>query len=136
MIELAKITGKVDGRKLQVRLKTGESFYAPVITLGTDVTLPSDTWINENKDKFLALVDYEDGLFISPIIVGFLPTDKADSSKYNTLERLLKVVTDLMEQLLKAKVNTQIGPQPFMVDTINVFNQLKTELQDIKKLIK
>ena len=136
MIELAKITGETEGRLMEVRLKTGEAFYAPIITLGTDVTLPSDDWISENKDKFLALVDYEDGLPISPIVVGFLPTDRAESSEYNTLERLLKVVTDLTEQLLKAKVNTQIGPQPFMVDTINVFNQLSNELKDIKKLIR
>lgn len=135
MIEFGKITGEVDNNLLQVKMRTGESLYAPMAVVGTDVSIPSEDWVKENKDNFLALVTYEKDMPISPIIIGFYPVKGADSSVYNTAERLLAVVTKLLEQLLKAKVNTQIGPQPFMPDTIQVFNDIKKELEDITKLI-
>ena len=135
MIEFGKITGEVDNNLIQVKMRTGESLFAPLTIIGTDVSIPSEDWITANKDNFLALVTYEKDMYISPMIIGFYPVKGADSSSYNTTERLLAMVSKLIEQLLKAKVNTQIGPQPFMPDTIQVFNDIKKELDEIKKLI-
>ena len=135
MIEFAKITGEVENQYIQVKMRTGESLFAPFMLVGTDVSAPSKEWISANKDKFLALVSFEKDIPESPIVVGFYPVKGADSSSYNTSERLLAVVTKLTEQLLTAKVNTMLGPQPFMPDSIQVFNELKTELAEIKKLI-
>lgn len=136
MIEFAKITGEVDNNLIQVKMRTGESLFAPIIVMGTDVSIPSEKWIMSNKDNFLALVTYEKDMLISPMIIGFYPVKGADSSEYNTAERLLAAVIMLMEQLLKAKVNTQIGPQPFMSDTIRVFNDIKKELEEVSNLIR
>lgn len=135
MIEFAKITGNVERNYIEVKMRTGESLYAPIVVMGTDVTLPSDKWIADNKDNFLALVSFEKDIPESPLIIGFYPVKGADSSAYNTMERLTEVLLKLIEQLLKAKVNTQIGPQPFMVDTIQVFNNLKKDIEDCKELI-
>ena len=135
MIEFGKITGEVSNNMIQVRMRTGESLFAPMAVVGTNVSLPSQEWITNNKDNFLALVTYEKDMFISPMIIGFYPVQGSDSSAFNTTERLLAMVYKLLEQLLKAKVNTQIGPQPFMPDTVKVFNEIKVELDEIKKLI-
>lgn len=135
MIEFGKITGEVDNNLMQVRMRTGECLFAPVVVVGTDVSVPSKDWVAANKDNFLALVTYEKDMYISPMIIGFYPVKGADSSSYNTTERLLAMVMKLIEQLLKAKVNTQIGPQPFMSDTIKVLNDIKSELDEVKKLI-
>lgn len=135
MIEFGKITGEVEGNLIQVKMRTGENLFAPITVMGTDVSVPSEQWIRSNKDKFLALVTYEKDMLISPMIIGFYPVKGADSEVYNTSERVLAVAIKLIEQLLRAKVNTSIGPQPFMPDTIKVFNELKSELDDIKKLI-
>lgn len=125
----------MDGHLLQVKMRTGESLYAPIVVMGTDVSVPSQDWVNLNKDKFLALISYEKNMYISPMVVGFYPVEGADSSVYNSTERLLKAMTDLVDQLLKAKVNTMLGPQPFMPDTIKIFTDIQTELGEIKKLI-
>lgn len=135
MIEFAKITGEMDGNTIEVTMRTGESLYAPITVIGTDVSIPSEEWISANKGNFLALVTYEKDMAISPMIIGFYPVKGADSSSYNTTERLLAMVIKLVEQLLKAKVNTMIGPQPFMPDTIMVFQEVQKELDEIKKLI-
>lgn len=135
MIEFGKITGKIENNLVQVKLRMGESLYAPIITNGTNVSIPTDKWISDNKDNFLAVVTYEGDAFINPMIIGFYPVSGASSSNYNTHERLLAAVTSLLEQLLKAKVNTLIGPQPFMPDTLKVFNSIKSELDEIKKLV-
>lgn len=135
MIEFGKITGEIDGNRLCVKMRTGESLFAPLAIMGTNVSVPSNDWVTANKDNFLALVTYEKDMYISPMIIGFYPVKGADSSLYNTTERLLTVITKLIEQLLKAKVNTQIGPQPFMQDTMQVFNDIKKELDEITKLI-
>lgn len=135
MIEFGKITGEVENNLMQVKMRTGESLFAPIAVVGTGVSIPSEEWVQSNKDSFLALVTYEKDMYISPMIIGFYPVKGADSSTYNTSERLLSVVVKLVEQLLKAKVNTQIGPQPFMPDTIKVFSDIKKELEDILKLI-
>lgn len=135
MIEFGKITGEVEGNLMQVKMRTGEHLFAPLTVIGTDASIPSEQWVKDNKDNFLALVTYEKDMYISPMIIGFYPVKGADSSSYNTTERLLAMVTKLIEQLLKAKVNTQIGPQPFMSDTIQVLNDIKEELDEIAKLI-
>lgn len=135
MIEFGKITGEVENNLLQVQMRTGEHLFAPVVVMGTNVSVPSEDWVTANKDNFLALVTYEKDMPISPMIIGFYPVSGADSATYNTTERLLAMITKLIEQLLKAKVNTQIGPQPFMPDTIKVFNDIKKELEEITKLI-
>ena len=135
MIEFGKITGEVENNLIRVTMRTGESLYAAIATFGTNVSAPSEQWIKDNKDNFLALVTFEKDLDEAPIIIGFYPVRGASSAEYNTHERLLEMFIKLVEQLLKAKVNTQIGPQPFMQDTIKVFNDVKTELDEIKKLI-
>lgn len=135
MIEFGKITGEVDGHMVQVTMRTGESLFAPMVTMGTDVSLPSTNWISENKDSFLALVAYEKDMLISPMIIGFFPVKGANSENCNTTERLLFMCIKLIEQLLKAKVNTMLGPQPFMPDTIKVFKDIQKELEEIRKLI-
>lgn len=135
MIEFGKITGEVEGNLLQVKLRTGESLFAPIVVIGMGTSVPSTEWVTSNKDNFLALVAYEKDMCDSPMIIGFFPVQGADSTSYNSNERLLKVVITLIEQLLKAKVNTQIGPQPFMTNTIQVLSDLKSELDEISKLI-
>lgn len=135
MIEFGKITGEVDNNLIQVRMRTGESLFAPLAVIGTGVSLPSEDWVMSNKDNFLALVTYEKDMYISPMIIGFYPVKGADSSSYNTSERLLAMVIKLVEQLLTAKVNTMLGPQPFMPNTIQVLNDIKGELNEITKLI-
>lgn len=135
MIEFGKITGEVENNLLQVRMREGECLFAPMTIVGNNVAIPSLEWIRANKNNFLALVTYEKDMYISPMIIGFYPVKGSDSSSYNTMERLLSTVIKLIEQLLKAKVNTQIGPQPFMPDTIKVFKDIKKELDDITKLI-
>ena len=134
-MELTKITGEMDGNSIEVRMSTGEGFFAPIVPMGTNVSIPSEKWISENKDSFLAIVEFEGDSMLSPMVIGFYPVKGAKSESFNTTERLLKVTTTLLEQLLKAKVNTMIGPQPFMPDSIQVFNDLKTELDEIKSLI-
>ena len=133
MIEFAKITGDTDNNLVEVRMRTGECLYAPVAVVGTDVTAPSAEWITAHKDEFLALVAFEKGLLMNPILVGFYPVKGADSSKYNTTEKLIALLEKLLQQLQKARVNTQIGPQQFMPDTLMVLEQLSADLAEAKK---
>lgn len=135
MIEFAKITGEVENNYIQVKMTGGECLYAPIIVVGTNVTIPSEEWIKANKDNFLALVTYESDIVTSPMIIGFYPVKGADSSSFNPTERLLTACLQLLEQLLKAKVNTMLGPQPFMPDSIQIFTDIKTELEEVQKLI-
>lgn len=134
-MEYAKITGKVSGKLIQVKMSTGESLFAPIAISGINVTLPSDTWIRENKDNFLAIVAYDNDEYDEPVIIGFLPVKGADSMKFNVTERLLQATLDIVEKLLNGKVNTQIGPQPFMPTTIQGLNQIKSELKEIQGLV-
>ena len=135
MIEFGQITGNTDNNTIEVKMRTGESLYAPLVVIGTGVSIPSEEWIKTNKGNFLALVSYEGSSYDSPMIIGFYPVKGADSSAYNVSERLLKVATELIDQLLKAKVNTMLGPQPFMPDSIQVFTNLQKELDEISKMI-
>ena len=142
MIEFAKILGETTDNKIRIKLRTGEEFSASTIVLGNSLSLPSSKWVEGNKNNFLAIVavtgvrPYEVET-ISPvvIIIGFYPVTGADSTKYDLFERLLEQVTKLSDQLSKAKVNTSIGPQPFMPDSMKVFTDTKTALDDIAKEI-
>lgn len=133
MIEFGKITGEVENNYIQVKMRTGECLFAPIAIVGTDVTIPSEKWITANKDNFLALVTYEKDMYISPMIIGFYPVKGADSSSYNTTEKLIAILEKLLEQLGKAKINTQIGPQQFMPDTLVVLEQLSNDLEVAKQ---
>lgn len=135
MIEFAKLTGKSDVPYYEVQIRTGERIHARFVNAGFGISLPSAKWCTDNKDRFLAVLSYEGDNVDEPIILGFSPLENAQTSDSNVYERLLKVVIDLVERLLNAKVNTQIGPQPFLVDTIQDLNNMKTELQNIKQLI-
>lgn len=135
MVTLTKITGEVSGNLIRVRLRTGEEFMATMMVSGFSPA-PSAQWITDNKDNFLAVTEFE-GKEITPIpiVLGFYPVKGADSVEYNSVEKLLKVATSLVEQLTKAKVNTQIGPQPFLPDSVEVFKGLKNDLDEIGKSI-
>jgi len=135
MIDFAKITGEVEGHRLEVQMPTGEHIYSPLLLVGTATTFPTEEWIKNNKDNFLAVITYEGSRCYDSMILGFYPVKGADSSTYNTTDRMFKMLLKLVEQLLKAKVNTQIGPQPFMADTIQVLNEIKTELTEVQKLM-
>lgn len=139
MIEFAKITGELDENNyLEVQIRTGEHLFAPFVVMGNSVSLPSKTWIESNKDNFLALVTYEKDMYISPMIIGFYPVKGANSSVYNTHERLLKIVAELVDLLKKARINTQIGPQKFMPDTQLTLDNISEEISlvdnDINKI--
>lgn len=41
-------------------------------------------------------------------------------------------ISTLIDKLLAAKVNTSLGPQPFMPDTIQALNELKSTLNEIE----
>lgn len=135
MIDFAKITGEVDGNRIEVQMPTGEHLYAPLLLTGTATTLPTADWISTHKDNFLAVITYEGSRCYDSMVVGFYPVKGADSTSYNTTDRMFKMLVKLVEQLLKAKTNTQLGPQPFMSDTIQVLNDIKKELDDISKLM-
>lgn len=135
MVEFAKLTGNTHKGYVEVRMRAGECVYAGLVNQGTSSLQPSKEWIANNKDKFLAVIMYEGERCYTPLITGFLPIEGAVTSDYNTAYKIYLVLVELIEQLLKAKVNTSIGPQPFMTDTIKVLNSLKTKLEEVKKLI-
>lgn len=135
MIDFAKITGEMDGNRIEVRMPTGEHLFSPIMLNGTAVTFPSEEWIKNNKDNFLAVISYEGSRCYDSMVLGFYPVKGADSTSYNTTDRMFKMLVKLVDQLLKAKTNTQIGPQPFMADTIQVLNEIKKELEEVGKLM-
>lgn len=135
MIEFAKITGDTLDNRIMVTMRTGESLYAPIAVTGLGTPLPSEEWIKNNKDNFLALVAFEKGLLMNPVIMGFYPVKGATSTDYGVLERLLSATITLLEKLINGKVNTSIGPQPFMPDTLTALNEIKKELENINKLV-
>lgn len=134
MIEFAKILD-IESNKLEVQMRTGECLFAPIIVTGVGNSLPSKDWVDNHKDQFLAVVAFEKSLGQNPMIIGFYPVSGADSSVYGVNERLLTACITLLDKLLNAKVNTSIGPQPFMPDTSQALNDIKKELEDIQKLI-
>ena len=133
MVQFAKITGKVEDNLIQVTFKTGESVYASMVVAGVSLSIPSEDWIKDNKDKFLAIVSFEGESFTTAFILGFYPVKGAKSKDFNTFEKIIEVLYKLVDQLSKAKVNTQIGPQPFLPDTLQVLAQLKQDIDKHKK---
>ena len=130
MRKLVKITGEMEGSYIRVRLSTGEELIAPIITnVGTPI--PSQKWVTDNKDNFLAVLDYKDTLNPSPIITGFFPVKGADSEKFSIFERLLQLNKELLGLLKDGKVMTQLGPQPLMVDTQAKLVELEEELKEM-----
>jgi hypothetical protein len=130
MWDFVKITGEVEGNRIRVKLPTGEELLAPVLT-SLGVPVPSEKWITDNKDKFLAIMGYKDGLNPYPIILGFYPVRGANSESFSIFERLLQINLDLLGLLASAKVTTQLGPQPFMADTQKNIEDIKTKLQEL-----
>lgn len=135
MVEYVKILGsdEDDNKFLRLKARTNEEFIAPMVIVGTSTLLPSKEWVDKNKDNFLAIVTYEKNLNENPLIIGFLPLEKSDATEYNFLYLCTEVLLKLLDQLGKAKVNTQIGPQPFMADTIKVLSELKSNVEQYKK---
>lgn len=136
-MEYAKLTGKTLKGKpnfWQVQFREGYNMYAPFPS-GVGIIVPSEEWLKSNKANFIALIDFEKGNRERPIIMGLLPIAGATSETYNVIERILVVNKELLKQLQKAKVNTQIGPQQFMPDTQQVLSDLSTELDEIEKQI-
>lgn len=134
MIEFAQITGKTQGDTYQVKMRTGEHFYAPLSVTGIGTPMPSQRWIQENRNSFLALVTFEGKN--TPIIVGFYPVSGADSSKYGVFELLLELSTEIVDMLINAKTNTGIGPMPFMPGSMKRLMEIKVSLQGINSLIR
>ena len=132
MWDFVKITGEVSGNSIRVKLPTGETLLAPVVTsLGNP--MPSAKWISDNKDNFLAIMGYREGLNPYPIILGFYPVRGADSESFSTFGKLLAVNVALLDLLMSAKVMTQLGPQPFMGDSQKSLNDIKSKLQELEK---
>lgn len=135
MIEFGKITGDMDGHYIEVRMRTGEHLYAPIVVMGNSVSIPSSEWIKSNKDNFLALVTFEKDILESPMVIGFYPVKGATSSEYDVTEKLIKVVSQLVDELKKARVNTQLGPQKFLPDTQIELSNMKDSLDVISRTI-
>lgn len=132
MWDFVKILGEVDGHRIRVKLPTGEEVMAPVIT-AMGLPVPSEQWVKDNKDKFLAIMGYREGLNPYPIILGFYPVTGADSEKFNIFERLLVCQKEILDMLASAKVTTQLGPQPFMPDSQQKISDLKSKIEELEK---
>lgn len=135
MIEFGILTGEIEGNLLRVKYRTGEMFWAKMAVMGNSVSLPSEVWIKTNYKNFLALVTFEKDLNKIPIVIGFYPVNGASSDSYNEFERLLKLVSSLIDTLQQATTMTRLGPQKFMADTQVKLNQSKSDLEDINKNI-
>lgn len=135
MIEFAKITGEMDGSNLQVRMRTGECLFAPMIIVGNSTSLPSEEWIISHKDSFLALVTYEGDTYYDPMILGFYPVKGSDSEVYDVTERILEQLIILVEKLYSARINTQMGPQTFMPNTLAYLDNIHDSLLDVQDTI-
>ncbi len=136
-LEYAQITGEIGDTKylFQVKMATGETLFAPLLVQGGTTAIPSKDWIDANKDKFLAVIGFTGEDYNEPFIMGFLPVKGVDTSSANILERILNNTGKLLDLLKEGKVNTQMGPQPFMTDTQAKIKQCKDENDEILKLI-
>lgn len=135
MIEFAKILGETEGSSIRVKIRTGETFMAPMAIVGNSSPLPSAAWIAQNKDNFLALVTYEKDLYISPIVIGFYPVNNADATKYDVIYQFLDLVETLVTELTAVKTVTMLGPQPFFPDSLAKLQQMKLNMVEIKKQV-
>ena len=119
--EFAKLTDEMEGDYVKCVMRTGEAIYAPMINIGTASFMPSKKWLTANKDNFIALITYERNYYS-------IKGAKMDS--FNTLYMIEELLFKLVEQLGKAKINTQLGPQQFMPDTLVVLDEIKQSLTD------
>lgn len=108
MIEFYRLTGKSDGDRIQVKARTGEEMYAPMINVGTSTSVPTQKWLLENKDNFIALVSYERDSFSRPLIIGFYPVKGAKSSDFDLMLKVMNLFDNLLEHLLQAKTKLVI----------------------------
>lgn len=134
-MEYVKLTGDMDKEYVQVVLPSGINFYAPVVTMGTTVTAPSARWINENKNKVLAIVDYIKDDYDKPIIIGFKYLEGADTHSTNSFENLLFQVRMLVTALSESTIMTSSGAQPFMPETRDNLAVISEELTTISNQI-
>lgn len=134
-MEYAKLTGNVDGQYVQVFLPSGMNFYAPIVTMGTTVTLPSKSWIAEHKNDVLAIVDYIKDDLDKPIIIGYRHVEGSKSAINNSFERLLSQVQELVNTLREATINTSSGATPFMPQVQEQFSFINEELNSISNQI-
>jgi hypothetical protein len=128
--EFAKLTDEMEGDYVKCVMRTGEAIYAPMINIGTASFMPSKKWLTANKDNFIALITYERNYYSNPLIIGFYPVKDAKMDSFNTLYMIEELLFKLVEQLGKAKINTQLGPQQFMPDTLVVLDEIKQSLTD------
>lgn len=135
MIEFGKITGDMEGHYIEVQMRTGEHLYAPIVVSGNSVSIPSKSWIEANKENFLALIAFEKDILENPMVIGFYPVKGAESKTYDVTEKLLAIVAQLVDELQKARVNTQLGPQKFLPDTQIELSNMKDTLTEISKTI-
>lgn len=134
MIEYGKIL-EFEDNLLLVQMRGGETIYAPFI-VGVGSSVPSETWIMQNKDNFLAVVAFEKNLDCNPMVIGFYPLKRAVAKNYDVQIKLVEQTLALVEELTKAKVLTYYGEQSFMPDTIVVLKKIKAEVEKIKKDLK
>lgn len=72
---LAKLTGKVsDDGLVQVEMQFGVKRYCVPVFSFPLLAQPYQEWIDEHKDKFLAIVGFEDGNMEKPLLFGMRPT--------------------------------------------------------------
>jgi hypothetical protein len=135
MWEFFKIIGSEPKNTVRVKSRTGFEFVLPIVISNPAAPLPSEKWITDNKDKFLAVILTEETISPTPVLIGFYPVAGASSTEFNIFEQLLKACTELTQALQEAKVATSIGPQPFMPDTLTKLGDLKTNLDKIKESI-
>lgn len=133
MIEFMKLTGKVEEDYLEVRCRTGETLLAPMMNVGTSTSLPTEIWVGENRDNFIAIVSYEHDSYNKPLVLGFLPVKGAKSEDFDVIFQLMNLMDGLLELLLSVKTNTMLGPQPFFPDNITKVQEIKLYLQSIKE---
>ena len=131
MIEFGVLTGEVEKNIIRVQFRTGEKFWAPMVVIGNNVSLPSEIWIKNNYKNFLALVSFEKDIFENPMVIGFYPVVGASSESFNDFEKLLKLVGTLIETLQQATTMTKLGPQKFMADAQSKLIQAKSDLTEI-----
>ena len=132
MIEFAKITGETDENYIRVKVRTGEEFLAPMAVIGNSSAIPSEKWINDNKDKFLALIAYEKDILSNPIVIGFYPIKSSDARDYDVLYQVIDALSTLIKELQSVKTTTLLGPQTFFADSLIKIKKIETTIESIK----
>ena len=130
MVEFGVITGEVDGTWIRVQYRTGEKFWAPMITFVSNVSIPSEKWIKANKHKYVALVSFEKDILENPMVVGFYPV-KGATAEADMFSKLLALTADLISILQQATIMTQLGPQKIMSQYQTKLSEAKSKLNEI-----